>query len=56
MASRHGPTSAAVEAKLPTPGTISAENRGHSSGRAGVAKFAPSAVNAFRTDVRFPAP
>jgi hypothetical protein len=56
IAARHGPTSAAVAAKCPTPGTMSAEKRPHSAGDAGVANSAPSEVSAFRTDVRFPAP
>src|SRR5207237_1371849 len=56
IASRHGPTSAAVAAKLPTPGTINAENRVSSPGDEGVANSAPSALSALRTDVRLPAP
>src|SRR5262245_5140752 len=56
MASRHGASSLDVAPKWPTPGTITASARRHSSGDDGTVKDAPSDDSAFFTDVRLPAP
>ena len=56
IGSRHGAPSAVVAEKWPTPGTIRPAAPAQSPGVAGTVNSAPSAVSAFLTDVRLPAP
>ena len=56
MAVRQSGPSAAVTAKLPTPGMMTPSANVRSAGVPGVVTAAPRCASALRTDVRFPAP